>query len=152
MVHAQDMLGKVQLEETRLSAETPLEKLIHGIPFLEVRSKVSRKDLGWKVVDKYFTDIRRKVDLSNSKNLAVYIENLKFLGIFEVQIDFWFTPISIYKNLENEATNRFKKEIEQESGVMELVKGRITLTSLAKSFLEMCTSREQDRRTNAPPA
>ena len=133
---------------TGIQVSCPLQ----GIPFLEVRSAVRKGGGSWTVMVKYFTDVSEKVALSSPEDLEVYIENLQSLGIFQVLTNFWFTPLAIYNDLESEAAHQYKEVIEREGRAMELIKGEVRLTSLALSFLAMCTSNRHNRESNAPPA
>lgn len=136
---------------SKISHET-LESLIpypvDGIPYLEVRSCADEPDGGYRVVVKYFTDIDKKVVLSDPENCETYIENLQALGIFNLGLATLFPPISVYDCLEQEATRNYRSSIEQHSRTMKLLRGRIELTPLAESFLAMCTSGKDNKESN----
>jgi len=122
---------------------------IDGIPYIEVRSNAKNPIEGFEVVVKYFTDINEKVVLSNPENFETYIENLRSLRIFDVEINVLFPPASIYDCLVREATRNYRSTIEQHNRTMELLMGRMELTSLAQSFLAVCTSSEHDGEPNS---
>jgi len=138
------------LVNRNVSDDTLIHYPIAGIPFLEVRSNLKERD-GGEVIVKYFTDIDRKVDLSSSESIEVYIDNLRSLGILDAQ-HFSFMPVAIYSDMEKEVTRQYKETIERENREMALVKGRICLTTLAESFLAMCTSNSHNDVPNASPA
>ncbi|MCY4258767.1 MAG: Abi-alpha family protein [Rhodobacteraceae bacterium] len=138
------------LVNMNVSDDTLIPYPIAGIPFLEVRSNLKERE-GGKTLAKYFTDIDSKVDLSSSESVEVYIDNLQSLGILDAQ-DSSFLPIAIYSDLESEAARQYKAIIERENHEMALLKGSIYLTPLAQSFLAMCTSKRDNRESNAPPA
>ena len=138
------------LANMNLPDDTLIPYPIAGIPFLEVRSNLKERE-GGEVIVKYFTDLDRKVDLSSSESVEVYIDNLQSLRILEAQ-HFSFMPVAIYSDMEKEATRQYKETIERENREMALVKGSICLTPLAQSFLAMCTSKRDNRESNAPPA
>lgn len=140
---------KRRLVDKGVLAEDQILFTIPGIPFLEVRSHAQKEDEGWIDKDKYFTDISKKVDLSSPKNLEVYIGNLQASGVFEVRANSCFAPASVYDEMENEATRQYKGAIEEEGRRMKLVRGEIRLTSLAISFLAMCTSSGHNEDSNA---
>jgi len=125
---------------------------VDGIPYIEVRSNANNPLEGFKVVVKYFTDINEKVALSNPENFETYIENLRSLRMFDVEINVLFPPASIYDHLVREATRNYRSTIEQHNRTMELLMGRMELTSLAQSFLAVCTSSRHDVESNAPAA
>lgn len=138
------------LVNRNVSDDTLIHYPIAGIPFLEVRSNLKGRECG-ETLAKYFTDIDRKVDLSSSESVEVYIDNLRSLGILDAEV-FSFIPVAIYSELESEAARQYETMIERENRVMRLVNGSIELTPLAKSFLAMCTSNRHNEETNAPPA
>jgi len=143
---------RLKLAGTTVPVEMQMAYPIQGIPFLEVRSDTRKKDGGWNVTVKYFTDVSRKVSLSSAESLDAYIENLQSLGIFQVRTNFWFIPVAIYSDLESEATRQYKDVIERDGRTINLLKGEIRLTSLAESLLAMCTSNSHNGKSNASPA
>jgi len=122
-----------------------------GFPFLEIRDQESPQIKEWTTIVPYFTDIHERARISNHENVDVYIDNLKSLGIFTVPHDSILKPDAIYKNLEIRAARQYKERIERENRVMVSVKKSIKLTSLAESFLAMCTSSNHNGESNAPP-
>lgn len=122
---------------------------IVGLPFIEVR--IQNPGLLSQNAAKYFSDIDEKISLSNPENAGAYIENLKAAGLFTVRENVCFTPASIYSDLEKSAMD-YKEALEMQGCVTEMVKGQIRLTSLAQSFLAMCTSNRHNEESNAPPA
>lgn len=138
------------LEVSHETLESSMLYPVNGIPYLEVRSNAGKSYEGFITVVKYFTDINKKVTLSAPENFEVYIENLQSLGIFDVGFNILFPPISIYNCLVQEATRNYRSSIEQQGRTMELLRGRIEPTSLANSFLAMCTSSKHNEKSNAP--
>jgi len=148
LVKVLDDEDKQMLEDMNMSAGTLIPLPVHGIPFLEVRGDTHKENEGWVVMAKYFTDISRKIAFSSPENLEVYIDNLQSLGIFQVRTNLWFIPVVIYNDLESEATHQYKRMIEGEGRKMRLIRGEIRLTSLALSFLEVCTSSKDNKGSN----
>ena len=111
-----------------------------ALPFLEVRNQHKSKD-EWMTTIKYFTDISNKVHLLNPKNIELYFDNLKAIGILEIRNDVWMPPIEIYNYLEEkDEILKLKAAIEKEDRKMVLEKGHIKFTHLGTSFLEACTA------------
>lgn len=148
--------ARLQLAQLQLSAQGQMLQFpvrYDGIPCLEIRSQTTQDAKGWWTMAEHFNDIDKRVTLSNPENTEVYIENLQRLRMFSIQTDVAYKPLAVYKDLENEANRRYKEIIEQQGRVMGLIKGIICLTPLAKSFLAMCTSSEQNQKpSDAFPA
>lgn len=160
MVPLQDMPeyqteeGKLQLAQHRMSIPNPTASVyFDGIPCFEIRNQRTQNATEWWTMAEHFNNLDKRVTLSNPENIDVYIENLQRLGMFSIRTDIVFKPVTVYKDLENEANRRYKEIIEQQGGVMRLIKGQIRLTPLAKSFLAMCTSSKQNQKpSDASPA
>lgn len=120
-----------------------------GFPFVEIRNK-SKHAREWLTVESHFNDLDQRVILSNSENMGTYIDNLIALRIFSVDHGVEYKPVSIYENLERDASRLYQSKIEQVGRVMDLNRGAISLTNLAKSFLAMCTSNRHNGESNAP--
>jgi len=141
--------GRLQLEQFRQSTQNPTMFLLsRGIPCLEIRSQLTQNATEWRTLSEHFNDIDKRVTLSNPENTDVYIENLQRLRMFSIRTGIFYEHLAVYEDLENEANRRYKEIIEQQGGVMILIKGIICLTPLANSFLAMCTSSEQNQKPN----
>ena len=118
--------------------ELPLP--LKSIPFLEVRSKHKSKS-GWRTIIKYFTDISSRVNLLQPKNIELYFDNLKAIGILEIRDDIRVSPTEVYNHLkEKDEILKLKTTIEKKDRKMVLKKGQIRFTHLGTSFLEACTA------------
>ena len=129
-----ELLERAQNKLTEISL--PYNRL----PFLEVRNQ--HKSTGeWRIIIKYFTDISSRVNLLQPKNIELYFDNLKAIGILEIRDDIWITPTEIYNYLEEkDEILKLKTAIEKEDRKMVLHKGQIRFTNLGTSFLEACTA------------
>ena len=118
-----------------------LDYPIHGVPFLEVRYQDKVREKGFITQKRYLNDIPNRISLTNPSNIEIYFENLKATGIFLIQNNAWFLPLEIYTPLEERARAEFNQESEeiQKNILLELRKGRMDLTPLGESFLNVCS-------------
>lgn len=108
---------------------------IRGIPFVEIKSTLANE---WRVVEKYFNDIENRVALEHPENTTIYLENMRAIGIMELEVNKWFAPVTIYQEIEEKARRTHQKRIKEEYRNIKITKGRADITERGKSFLNAC--------------
>ena len=139
--HPDDLALFERVQNKSLGIPLPVNVPLNDLPFLEVRNQHKSRDQ-WKSEINYFTDISNRIHLLQPKNIELYFDNLKAIGVLEkIRDDALISPAEVYNHLEekDEILN-LKAAIEKENRKMVLIKRGIGFTHLGTSFLEACTA------------
>jgi hypothetical protein len=109
-----------------------------GVPFIEVRLKISKKN-EWHTLDTMRPGVSCLKNLKYPQNLHAYLSNLEGLGVVMIRHDIYMVGPNIYEPLEDNAREVYSKVEEKASdATLEFQRGKIEITPLGRLFFSAC--------------
>ena len=133
-------------EKYKLQNHAPQVPLQGSLPVIDVNLSL-KKDTGfsgYKTLIKDFNIIHEKIKLQNPENINSYLDNLIALGLLYKPFGVRFAIKPIYNHLkEHQEIKKIERELGEEQK-LNLVEGKIEMTSLCKAMLFLCSKKEKE--------